>query len=207
MFVGQEQDWLTGEEQAWDIISQLEPQDVSRRAKVAYDSFRDLYMVPFFNTGISVSPKDRHIWGNSLAADSLLNKLHHYSSLSVLWYLIQAKDIPLSGELTNPAMMNGGLIFAKGTHVLPLDKMANKYGNDVQGFLRRGTEFGGERLDYGDACLRLLPFPKVPVVLLLWQNDEEFPARADLLFDATCSAHLPVDIIWSTAMMSLLIIL
>jgi hypothetical protein len=39
--------------------------------------------------------------------------------------------------------------------------------------------------------------------VLLWTEDDEFPARADLLFDATCSAHLPLDILWSAAMVSI----
>jgi hypothetical protein len=41
----------------------------------------------------------------------------------------------------------------------------------------------------------------------LWLEDDEFPARLDLLFDSTCAMHLPTDIIWSIAMMSVLIML
>jgi hypothetical protein len=50
----------------------------------------------------------------------------------------------------------------------------------------------------------LPPLPKVPTTVLLWTADDEFPARADLLFDATCSQHLPLDILWSVAMLSVL---
>ncbi len=49
--------------------------------------------------------------------------------------------------------------------------------------------------------------PKIPVTLILWLQDEEFPARADLLFDSSCELHVPIDIIWSIAMMSTLVML
>jgi len=207
MLVGKRRDWLEGEQRAWDILCELSPQDVSRRAKAVYDELFGRYVLPLFNEEISVSPKDRQIRGNSLAADFLLNKFHYYSRLSILWYLIQSKDVPLSGNLVNPSHMSGGLMFERGSHILPLDKIAKKYSSDVQGFLKRGVKFGGDQLDFGDASFRLYPFPRVPVVLLLWKSDEEFPAHADLLFDSTCSIHLPMDIIWSTAMMSILIML
>ena len=207
MLVGEGQDWLDGEERAWNILAELDPADVSRRAKAPYDKSSEQYILPLFNTEISVSPKDRKMLGNSPTADFLLNNLSHYSRLSVLWYLIQVKALPLSRKLVNPGNMSDGQIFFKGSHELPLNKITEKYGSNIQGFLRRGIELGSVPFDYGDASLKLFPFLRVPVVLLLWKSDTEFPARADLLFDSTCSIHLPIDIIWSTAMMSMLVML
>ncbi|TAL23845.1 MAG: DUF3786 domain-containing protein, partial [Nitrospirae bacterium] len=66
---------------------------------------------------------------------------------------------------------------------------------------------GGKLLNYGDAAVELLPLPRIPVTLILWFSDDEFPARADLLFDATCERHLPLDIVWSIAMLSALVML
>ena len=62
-------------------------------------------------------------------------------------------------------------------------------------------------MKYGDASLRLYPLPRVPVVMTLWLEDEEFPPRVDLFFDTTCSMQMPVDMLWSVAMMSILIML
>jgi hypothetical protein len=112
-----------------------------------------------------------------------------------------------SGKLISPASLSGGEIFQKGTHVLPVDQIADRYGNDLESFYSRGLELGGKQLDYGDASLRLYPFPRVPVTMILWMEDEEFPARVDMFFDVTCEQHLPMDVIWSTAMTSVLIML
>lgn len=207
MLVGEGHDWSEGEERAWDVLAGLDPEDVSRRAHVFYDRSRGAYLLPLFNKELSVRPGDRQVSGNSPQAYLLLGKLSDYAPLSILWYLIQAEDVPLSGSLVKPSHTSEGRMFFAGAHALPLGRLVRRYGNDAGRFLGKGYELGGERLDFADASLRLLPFPRVPVVLLLWTGDEEFPARADLLYDSTCSVHLPMDILWATAMMSLLAML
>ena len=47
----------------------------------------------------------------------------------------------------------------------------------------------------GDAALELQPLPRVPMVCVLWQADEEFPGRASFLFDSTAASQLPLDVI------------
>ena len=96
-----------------------------------------------------------------------------------------------AGKLINPREVQDGLIFTHGSHVLPLDRIALRYGCSVDGLLEKGLAIGGERMNYGDGSLRLFPFPRVPVVLVIWKGVEEFQARASILFDSTCSAHLP----------------
>jgi len=205
MLIGEEQDWLDGEEQAWQTLLQLDYTKVCRNAKADFDKSSNHYILPMFNTPIFISPKDRRIWGDSPLTDLLLEKFAHYSRLSALWYLIQSNDITLSGHLIQPREINGGLIFEKGSHILPLDKLAEKYSNDIERFFQRAITLGSEKLSYGDASVRLYPFPRVPVVLIIWCNDEEFPSHCDILFDFTCSQHLPADILWATAMLSILI--
>ena len=84
---------------------------------------------------------------------------------------------------------------------------AARYADDFEVFFEKGQELGGEQLEHGDASMRLHAFPRVPVTFILWRGDDEFPARADMFFDSTCEQHLPTDVIWSTAMSSVLIML
>ena len=196
-----------GEQRAWGILAGLDPHDVCVRADAAFDSSSGLYILRSFSQDIFVSPGDKTIFGHTPPADMLLNKLNRYSRLPILWYLIGAQNVPLSGELIKPNSLSGGQIYEKGTHVLPLGRIAEEYGSDVPEFLSRGLELGGEPLRYGDASVQLFPFPRVAVTLLLWRGDGEFPSRTDLLLDSTCELHLPADIIWSTAMMCALVML
>jgi hypothetical protein len=156
---------------------------------------------------ISIDPRNKRIQSDAAEGSLLLDKLGYFSRLSILWYLTGAKEIPLSGRLVQPENLKGGQIFFRGTHILPLDKLASRYGKDTEGFIKRGERLGGRRLAHGDTSIELFPFPRIPVVLILWGEDEEFPARADLLFDSTCQLHLALDVLWSTSMKSILIMM
>lgn len=196
-----------GEEQAWNTLSQLTPKDVCIRANVVFDELSGNYVLKSFLQDIVISVNDKDMFCSSPTGDFILNEISRFSRLSILWYLINAKDVPLSNKLVRPADLTGGLIYLKGAHTLPLNQIADKYGSDIIGFYRKGKQLGGEELDYGDASLRLLPFPRIPVSILLWKGDVEFPTHCSLLFDSTCEVHLAADVIWSTAMMSVLIML
>jgi hypothetical protein len=57
-----------------------------------------------------------------------------------------------------------------------------------------GTRLPREALETNANAAWIVPaLPRVPVVVLWWDADDEFPARAELLFDATAPNHLPTD--------------
>lgn len=195
-----------GEEKAWEILSGRKPEEVSR-ASGADLGADGTYKIISYGMGFTVSVKERRIEGSTPECGALLGRLGEFFRLSLLWYLASAKDIPCTGRLVRLHDMPGGDAFTRGSHALPLEKLAKKYGNDKASFIRKGKDLGAYVLSSGDASLRLLPFPRIPVVLTLWLADEEFPARADLMFDSTCGLQIPTDIAWSIAMMTVLIML
>ncbi|MFN2284565.1 MAG: DUF3786 domain-containing protein [Anaerolineae bacterium] len=194
---------ISGEELAWQTLVKSDPEKIQRRAKVTYDQASQVYTLTSFGCDLGISLKDNRIFGFLPEGEALLDKLDSSTGLTLLWYLISAKDIPISGKWVRPDSLPGGQIYVKGSHVLPVDQIAEKYGSDAQAFIDIGKQFGGDVLDYGDAAIRFLPFPRVPVALTLWTADEEFPARANLLVDANCELQIPTDIIWATCMLSL----
>lgn len=196
-----------GEDKAWEMLSTLNPEEVCRAASVSYDAVSESYTMTAFGMEFSVSARNRSITSAAAGSNVLLQKLGYFFRLSVLWYLVSAKDIACTGRPVKLQNIKGGDIFTKGSHVLPLEPLAGKYGRNKQGFIDKGKNLGGELVSLGDAALRLFPLPRVPVVLSLWLEDDEFPARADLLFDSTCDLQIPTDIIWSVAMMSTLVML
>jgi len=191
-----------GEEKAWDILLDLGAKDVTTNAQASFNSYDSSYALTCFGQDIRISLRDRMIFSESRLGMLLVTSLGDYSRLSILRYLIHAIDLPLSGQLVRPSDLPGGDIFTKGTHIIPLDKAAAYFSNHYNEFLTVGKSLGGTQGDYGDMSLNILPFPRVPVVLIIWLGDEEFPSTASLLFDSSCVSHLPPDIIWSTSMMA-----
>jgi hypothetical protein len=196
-----------GEDKAWELLALMNPDEVCQSAIVSYDAASQTYHLRAFDMEFTLAVKERMILSADPESGILLQRLAYFFRLSVLWYLVNAKDIACTGRLVKLQNIKGGDIFTKGSHVLPLEPVASKYGRDKAGFIEKGKRIGGVQANLGDAALRFYPLPRIPVILQLWLEDEEFPARADLFFDSTCDMQLPTDIIWSIAMMSVLIML
>jgi hypothetical protein len=196
-----------GENKAWDILETLKPEDVSKSADASYDPASFSYRLKSFGMNFFVNVRDRSITSASQDRDLFLQKLGYFFRISLLWYLVHAKHISCSGRLIKLENVKSGNIFTTGSHVLPLDQVANKYATDRDAFLSRGERLGGQLQKYGDVSIQLSPLPRIPATLLLWLKDEEFPARADLLFDSTCELQVPTDVLWSIAMTSVLAML
>jgi|SRR5208283_5553047 len=196
----------SGEDRAWHSLREADPYVICKNAAVEFAAERGRYNLVSFGMGFSIDPVGKTI--ESTAADSgiLLGKLSYFFRLSVLLYMIGAKDVRPSGRLVKPENLAGGLNFFRGSHALPLGSVAGKYSNDVKRFREKGSRFGGTPVQFGDAAFVLLPFPRIPVTVILWTADEEFEARVNLLLDTTCELHAPIDIIWNISMMSLLLI-
>jgi hypothetical protein len=197
----------SGEEKAWEILRGLDPMIVCRNASVSFDEKDRCYILRSFCIDFSVIPEEKIIKSATHPGGTIIKKYGYFFIHSCLWYLINAKDIPLTGRLIKPVNIKGGEMFFRGSHVLPLDNVAKKYGDNKEAFIKRGEELCAEVLDYGDVSLKILPMPRIPVTLILWLEDEEFPPRADLLLDSTCELQLPLDILWSIAMLSVLVML
>ncbi|MGD0885486.1 MAG: DUF3786 domain-containing protein [Thermodesulfovibrionales bacterium] len=199
---------VQGEEKAWKTLSQLACEDVCRRASATHDHETGIYRIKSFGVDFSLSPQDKKLFTDAPEGDLFLGRLKDFFRLSLFWYLASSKEIPFTGRLIKPIDVKGGQRFFTGTHVLPLSQIAEKYAHDKEGFLKKGRGFGAEVLHYGDASLRIFPLPRVPVTFILWLEDEEFPPRADLLFDSSCELQISLsDIPWSIAMMASLVML
>ena len=196
-----------GEKRGWECLAGLDTDNVCKKADVLFESGLQRYVLGSFGLNIFVSISDKSISCDEEVNDLLTSKLWEYAGLTYLWYLINAENIPLSGNLIRPDNLKGGHLFTKGTHVLPLSGLAEKYNDDIKGFFQKGEALNAERVQYGDAAIKLFPVPRVPVTIILWRGDDEFSPRADLLFDSTCELQVPVDILWSIAMMSALIMM
>ncbi len=181
-----------GEEKSWDEICELDSADVSKRTLATFSKPSGSYAVKCFGIEFKVYPCERKIECTHQEGNLFMGKLKDFFRLSVLWYFASSKDIPFSGHLVKPADVRGGQRFSTGTHVLPLDEIAKKFAREPEGFYSQGRKFGAELVEgLGDAAIRLYPLPRVPVTILLWLEDEEYPPRVDLFLTPPVIFRLP----------------
>ncbi|UCG55135.1 MAG: DUF3786 domain-containing protein [Dehalococcoidia bacterium] len=198
---------INGEDLAWAELLDSNPQEITKQALADYDALSQIYTLKSFSQDISISIKEKRVFSSSSLAKFLLTDLRFYSNLVILTYLVKARNIPLATELKNPSQLNAGLMYERGAHQLPLDKLAEKFDDSLDGFIERSLALGGQAIDFGDAAFQLFPLPRIALALIAWKKDDEFPTRFNLLFDASCEKQLPPDILWAAAMMSILMVI
>lgn len=67
------------------------------------------------------------------------------------------------------------------------------YGQNLAAFENACGALGGVRQGLGDASYRFRALPRVPVLVVYWLGDDDFPGSARVLFDASASHYLTTD--------------
>lgn len=82
-----------------------------------------------------------------------------------------------------------------------IDPLKKVFGNNLEGLSKAAEILEARPIDFGDVGLEFMPFPRIPVRMVLYEGDDEFPAEANILFDRSVGDLLsPEDIAWLAGM-------
>lgn len=168
---------------ALDWLRDRSPQDISRRANVAFDG--SAFYLKSLGQDIGISYPDYDIQP----------RLDHWHTLTILHYLFRADGTPLSGKLITFAQHKDGMVRGGG-----FDRKTEKTIEEQLGILpkeellRRIHRLGGQVFPgNADLCAVLSYLPNYPVYLKIWFADEEFPASGRMLLDASAQHYLTIE--------------
>ncbi len=178
-------------ERLWEQLVEIDGRKTAQRAKCQYLTDPDRYVVTLLKTDYVLNLADREIL--SAAAGSPPAPAGFVQQLCILAYLINAKDLPVADKLVTAESLPGGQFFFRGPHSLPTDKLEQAFGNQPEQLYEAAKQFDARRCEFGDASVQLYVLPRIPITAVVWRADEEFPARASILFDQTAAAQLPLD--------------
>ncbi len=111
----------------------------------------------------------------------------------ILHYLTQAKGTPLANEVIAYKQLPEGSHYFPTFYKRAIKPLTDHFGKQPQLLIDTAGKLGGYQADYGDGAVTINAFKLVPVTLVLWQGDEEFPPTGNILFDATISDYLPTE--------------
>lgn len=192
-------------EQFWERLAGLDREETARRAKCRYLAECDSFAVFLLDTEYVVDPVRRTI---GIAAGSCEGRAAGYAQqLCILAYLVNARDLPPTDRLASVEKLDPGGFFFRGSHKLPMDKLANVFGPDPPLLHRAGRMLNAAPRAVGDASIELLVLPRIPLTLVIWAADEEFPARASILLDRNATAQLPLDVLFAAAALTINVVL
>ncbi len=127
-----------------------------------------------------VDSKDKQVMSLSYdvpAEDCITVLILHYLAKKV-------KGLPaLTGEWLSFSGLSAVDGFAKVFKKRSTDLIVEKYANNPKGVLSVQDSMSAKEIDQADAAIVLEAFENVPVLIELWQADEEFGPEANLLFD------------------------
>jgi hypothetical protein len=174
----------------WEQLEKLDGTETAQRAKCQYLNSPAQYIVTLLNTEYLVNLSDRKIFSKS---NSQQEEAQFLEQLCILAYLINAQDLPLSQKLITGMTLPGGQFFFRGQHGLPTQKLEETFGDNPEALYQVSAQLGAERCEFGDASICLYMLPRLPLTIVIWGRDEEFEARASILFDQTAASQLPLD--------------
>ena len=174
----------------WEKLEKLDCNETAKRAKCQYIENPAIYTITLLNTEYLVNLPDRKIFSKS---DSHQEEAQFLEQLCILAYLINAQDLPLAQKLITGMTLPGGQFFFKGQHCLPTQKLEEAFGDNPDILHQASSQLDAKRCEFGDASINLIMLPRLPLTIVIWGRDEEFEARASILFDQTAASQLPLD--------------
>lgn len=149
--------------------------------------------IRFLNAVYRVDPEKETIQELEPHPERLLTRA---LQILLIRYLAAQPGPSLSGAAITEKELPGGPTFFQGPHELQLGPLIERFGKDSAGFLARARELGGELEGHGDASIRFHPLEGIPVTIILWEADEEFPASVSVLFDKSICEWFELDMVF-----------
>jgi hypothetical protein len=181
----------------WQQLDGLDRQTTAQRAKCQYLADPPRYVITLLNTEYVVDLSDKQIFSNQSSPPP--TPAGFLEQLCILAYLINAQDLPPTNKFVGPEHLPSGQFFFRGLHSLPTEKLEEVFGKSPQSLYEVSERFDAKRCEFGDASIELYVLPRIPLKIVIWGSDEEFDARASILFDQTAGAHMPLDALGALA--------
>ncbi len=120
-------------------------------------------------------------------------KVELRDKILILHYLTRAKGTPLSNNLIAYQELQEGATYYPTFIKRAVKPLVDFFGPNPEGLLDISKELGGYRVNYGDLAVTIPAFSRVPITLVLWKGDEEFPPNANILFNSTILDYLSAE--------------
>lgn len=181
------------------VVAQLaaEPfSDIASRAAFSTEGMH-LFIIPFLDRTYQVTFPDFSFRDREAPE----KEVPIQEQVLILHYLAGSKAQTPFGRWVSYREIPGASFYYSAFVKRAVEPMKKSFGPDLPGFKRAAEKLGAMAIQEGDASFQLSPFPKVPMQLILWAGDAEFPPEANILFDGSVGAILsPEDVAWLAGM-------
>jgi len=126
-----------------------------------------------------------------------------WEKIIVLHYFSTADGSPLTQKWISVKEIPDSRLYLPNFEKRAVSPLLGRFRNSPEEMLEAARALGGRKADVGDVSVTVPVFPRVPITVLFWKGDEEFPPRLQILFDQTIVRYLPTeDIILASQMLA-----
>jgi hypothetical protein len=111
----------------------------------------------------------------------------------LLYYFNIADGVPLARRWISFSELPDGRFYNQAFQGYTGRYLARTFENKQQAFEQAAKSLGGEAYSLGDAAFGFWALPCVPLMVVFWRGDDEFPSSVQILFNASASHYLPTD--------------
>jgi hypothetical protein len=147
--------------------------------------FKDYLLVPFLNDELIVSHPDISI----KYKDNNAKEVQLWLKILLLHYLEYAKGNSTTGNQITFKGVTGGLGYYTAFQRRSISPILKTFGNNFENFISAGERIGGIRQP-GKYSIYFQAFPRVGIYFNIWDQDEDFPAEGNIIFDSSISNFL-----------------
>lgn len=121
-------------------------------------------------------------------------KCSTFDTAMLLYYLNNADGTPMADRWIGFRELPNGGFYHQAYQGYTGNLIANTLGDDVVAFENAARALEGWHLPaLAPHAFAFLPLPRIRLAAVLWPGDEEFPAKASVLFDAAASHYMTTD--------------
>ena len=177
-----------------------DPEQIAMRSGAAYvqgDHGSGVLSIDFLNKTIDIS------WPELAFSHGVdRGEVPIQQQVLLLHYLNLPEYVKTSGEWIAYQEVPDGKFYLDAFVRRAKNPMVQGFGNNPELLVKLASEvYGGTPSDQGDVSVTIQALPLIPVALILWKGDDEFPPEGTILFDRTVSQVLSAeDIAWLAGM-------
>ncbi len=121
------------------------------------------------------------------------NEIPFREIVLILHYLAQAKGTPPSGKYITFRELPEGPVYFRTFSKRTIQPLVKNFGQNPARLIDIGEDFGGVSSELGDTSIVIPAFSRVPVTVVIWKGDDEFPPEGSVLFDANIQDYLTTE--------------
>jgi len=116
-----------------------------------------------------------------------------FTTSLILTYLAMADGAPLAGDWIGFRELPAGLFYAQAFQGYSGGRLVREPGGDLEAFRCAAGRLGARPLAVGDAAYAFGVLPRIPLAVVYWEGDDEFPSQAQVLFDRSAPHYMTTD--------------